>query len=526
MLAPRRGLPLLFVLALTGCSQAGSPTPVGSPPPGIVVVTTGGVALDDGAADVPPTLDLAVSGDGVNTSVVGGKLDGRSLSLSDGDGGVVARVAPMAYASKHTLDLDVAGRRQEVIDFHVVDRTQVSAAVWLGASRQPVVDVVFEHAPDQAPVAAALPGAKLTWTDSTHLLVGWSTPPASISIPAGLPAAMGSVLEGPLHLSLTGLGSGQLRRATVPPAIPAPPGVHVMLWTVGTAASHASTVAHAAATTILSPTGWVAESDGSLSDSPDAVTLAAAAAEGRPAWPLLANDFSDPGGTTQLLSSSAAEASLIGTLMGEVSSLHLGGIDLDFEDLPGTDRDAFTAFAGTLASALHSAGAGLAIDVIPNAPGVVDALASVYNYPQLAAVADLLVVMAYDEHTAAGDPGPVAGVGWQAEELAGTLQGVPASKVLLGIPFYSRRWSGGDVTASDYADSVAQALSEPDVSYDYDFGGATPILDSDPGGVATQLYFDDADSLLRKIDLAASLGLEGVAAWRSGFEDPAFWSVV
>ncbi len=73
---------------------------------------------------------------------------------------------------------------------------------------------------------------------------------------------------------------------------------------------------------------------------------------------------------------------------------------------------------------------------------------------------------------------------------------------------------------------MAQALGEPDVAYDYDFGAATPILDSAPGGVATQLYFDDADSLLRKIDLAHSLGLEGVAAWRSGFEDPAFWSVV
>ena len=467
-----------------------------------------------------------MSGAGVTPSVVNAKLDGRRLTLASSDGAVVAQVAPMAYASSHSLDIDITGRPEQVIDFQVVDRTGVSAAVWLDASGQTVVDVVFEHAPDRAAVASALPSAQFSWTDGTHLRLGWSTRPADISIPAGLAAARGSVLDGPLHLSLTGLVAGQLRRATVPVAVPAPTGLHLMLWTVDTAASHSSTQAHAAATAILSPTGWVAGSDGSLSGSPDAVTLAAAAAAGHLAWPLLANDFSDPSGTSQLLGSSVAEVSLISTLVGDVRSLHLGGVDLDFEAVPGDDRDALTAFAGSLAAALHGAGAGLAVDVIPSAPGAVDDASAAYDYAGLAAVADLLVVMTYDEHTAAGNPGPVAGVDWQATELSGTMEGVPASKMVLGIPIYSRRWSGDQVTASDYADAVAQALSEPDVSYDYDFGAATPVLDSDPGGVATQLWFDDGDSLLRKIDLAHRLGLEGVAAWRSGFEDPAFWSVI
>jgi spore germination protein YaaH len=73
---------------------------------------------------------------------------------------------------------------------------------------------------------------------------------------------------------------------------------------------------------------------------------------------------------------------------------------------------------------------------------------------------------------------------------------------------------------------VAQALAEPDVSYDYDFQAASPLLLSDPGGVPTQLWFDDADSLLRKIAAAGQLGLAGVAAWVAGDEDPTFWSVI
>ncbi len=318
---PRLGLLLLPLLILTGCSaQAGTPTPVGSPPSGLVVVTAGGTALEDGADDVPPTLQLSVSGDGVTNASVGAKLDGRRLFLANGKGGVAAVVTPMAYASSHSLEIDVVGRPAQLISFHVIDGTQVSAAAWLDAAGHPVVEVVFEHAPDRAEVAAALPSAQLTWIDSTHLRLVWSASPSSITIPAGLAAARGSALDGPLHLSLTGLAAGELRRATVPAAAPAPPGLNLMLWTVGTAASHASTQAHAQAVTILSPTGWVAEADGSLSGSPDVVTTAAATADGRPDWPLVANDFGDPDGTTQLLTSPTAEVSLISTLAGDVGT--------------------------------------------------------------------------------------------------------------------------------------------------------------------------------------------------------------
>ena len=38
-------------------------------------------------------------------------------------------------------------------------------------------------------------------------------------------------------------------------------------------------------------------------------------------------------------------------------------------------------------------------------------------------------------------------------------------------------------------------------------------------------FFDDADSLARKVALARKHHLEGVAAWRLGFEDPNFWSL-
>jgi spore germination protein len=522
---PRRACLGLLLLTLAGCASpfAGGPSPAASPR-GLVVVTAGGTALDDGTDDVPPTLDLGLEGSGVTLSVVSATLDGRRLTLTPSAKGVTAGVAPMAYDSQHQLVIDVTGRPQEVIGFQVVDRTGVSAAAWLGPAGQLVCQVVFEWAPDRAAIAAALPQAQLRWIDDTHLSLAWATPQANLTIPAGLAASRGSVLDGPLQLSLTGLQTGQLRRSTVPAAAAAPAGLPLTLWTDGTAASHASTWAHASAAAILSPTGWQVESDGGLQGTPDPVTLAAAA--GRPEWPVLKNDDAGPSGTDLLLNSASARSALIAVVVSQVRSLDLAGVNLDFEGVPGSDESALTAFAGQLSTALRAAGAGLSIDVVPHTLAGTNSASAAYDDPGLAAVADYLVVMAYDESTEAGQPGPVAGVDWQAAELDGTMSGVPADKIVLGIPLYARTWSGEQVTAGGYPSMVARALGEADVSYDYDFPAATPVLVSDPGGVPTQLWFDDADSLLRKIDAVSSLGLAGVAAWVAGDEDPEFWSVV
>ncbi len=520
----RRLLAVALLSLLAGCASTAPAGP--GVPDGVLIVTAGGAQLYDGDTAVPPTLDLRVAGDGIHRGVVAVTLDGRRVSLTTVPGGLGASVAPMAFASSHALTVAVRGQPTQSYHFQVVSRTQVSAAAWIAPGGGLACQVVFQYAPAQGPLAAALPDARLTWADPTHLTLSWTAPPAALTIPGGLPARWGSVLDGPLTLSLTGLRAGRLRRATAPAPPAPPPGLALTLWSVQTAASHASVAGHASAAAVLSPAGWQVQPGGGLSGSPDAAALAAAAAAHRPAWPLLANSSAGPSGTDQLLHDPAAESALVAAVTVQVRRLRLGGVNLDFEAVPGGDRGQLTALVQELAASLHAAGAGLSVDVVPHAPGAVDAASAAYDYPALAAAADRLVVMTYDEHFAAGDPGPIAGVDWQAAELAGTLPGVPHSKVILGIPLYARTWTGDQVTVSGYAPAVATALSWPDLAYGYDFSAETPELSGDPGGVPAQLWFDDAQSLLYKIAAVPRLGLAGVAAWRAGFEDPSFWTAI
>jgi len=67
------------------------------------------------------------------------------------------------------------------------------------------------------------------------------------------------------------------------------------------------------------------------------------------------------------------------------------------------------------------------------------------------------------------------------------------------------------------------ALQVPGARVDYNFNTQTPYILSPDRSLTT--YFDDADSLARKVALVHTFGLAGVAAWRLGFEDPRFWSL-
>jgi spore germination protein len=164
--------------------------------------------------------------------------------------------------------------------------------------------------------------------------------------------------------------------------------------------------------------------------------------------------------------------------------------------------------------------------VVPHKPGHLNVYSAAYDLSAISAKADLVTLMAYDEHTSLTGPGAVAGLAWDQQVLGGSLPEVRSpGTVLLGLPLYARTWAGdGGVVADSYAASVSAALSGAGARIDYDFGAATPFVHGADGASTT--YFDDADSLAAKLALVAAHRLRGVALWRLGFEDPAVWEVL
>lgn len=528
------GLAWSLSLLLFACAPASPGTSSGaSGSPALVVVTAGGTALVDGQADVPPTLDLKISAsEPLAPSTVRARLDGAALPLSAASGGAVtASVAPLPLGSAHHLDLEVPGRGAEAIGFHVVPAAGAMAALHADAHDGTVLDVAFQLAPhDRRAVESGLPGGgAVSWPDGRHLRVAWATAPGgSFGVPAGLPVARGSHLAAALRLPLDPVAPGSLRRATepAPPASPAAGAPLVVAFTAGTAKSRASLAAHWQQVSLVSPTGMAVTSGGGVRGAPDSAAVATAAAHGLPVWPLLQNDASDSAGIDALLSDPAAVGRLVAAASGALVEGGFPGLHLDIEGVPEKDRDHLSDLIHRLAQALHAQGRKLAVAVVPHKPGHLNVYSAAYDLPAISAAADLVTLMAYDEHTSLTGPGAVAGLAWDQQVLAGSLPEMhsPAT-ALLGLPLYARTWAAdGGVVADSYAASLGGALSNPGARVDYDFDAATPLVRSADGASST--YFDDAASLAVKLSLAASQHMRGIALWRLGFEDPAWWDAL
>ncbi len=520
----RRAVGLAAALLVCGCSVG--PFGSSSPSYGIIVVTAGHAVLRGGADDVPPRLQLRLHAQtAFQSGDVTASLDRAPLALQAQGGDVVGSLAsPLALGSRHHLDFAITGRADPLsFDFSVIPPTAAMLAAHLDGSGTFVVDGAFANAPDQKALAAALPGASLAWSDPDHVLISWPGPrPAGIDLPTSLPTAEGAHLAGTLHLDLAGLRRGSLRRATVPAAA-ATGAVPLVAFASDTAASNSSAAHHVAALTAVSPTGWSAAPDGTLLGNPDPVAVARARARGVQIWPLVANDSNDPAATSALLVDQAAVTQLVSSIAQSAANAAYDGVHLDFEGVDGADKPALTALVRALAAALHKVGAKLAVDVVPHGVSGTNRFSAAYDDRAIGQIADVVNVMTYDEHGDGGSPGPVAGLDWQRAELAATLPDLQPGKTLLGIPFYARRWDGSGGHSDAYGPAVAYALGLPGARVDYDFAAQTPFIRSGDGSSVT--YFDDADSLARKLALVHANGLAGAAAWRLGYEDPAFWSL-
>jgi spore germination protein YaaH len=510
-----------MALLVSGCTFPGF-----SPPPNYqyVVITAGGIGLRTGDSDVPPNLDLKLHATGgpLKSSDVTATLDGADLALATSGSNLIATVKPLlALSSTHRLAVAVAGMKTQYITFSVIPPTAAMIAAHLDPVSGLVVDAVFADAPDQTAVGAALPGATVTWIDGQHARITWrGKAPSSIALPATIPTAGDAHLDPGITLSLGGIPRNTIRRVTVP-AAPSVSGVKVDAFVINTAASNSAFAFHLGAVAEMSPTGWQAQNDGTILGTPDQSAVARSGDAHIPIWPSLTNN-PDPKATDQLLTNPKAVAVLINEMIASIKFQGYSGINVDFEGMLAADKAPFTAFVQQLGTALHAHNAKMIVDIVPHDFSGTNAYSAAYDVAAIGKAADLVDLMAYDEHGGGGTPGPVAGLDWDTSILAATLPDLDPAHVLLGIPLYGREW-GSIGGASAYSNVVYNALHVSGARVDYDFRTQTPFVVS-PNGSLTS-YFDDADSLARKIGLVQSDKLGGIAAWRLGFEDPQFWSL-
>ena len=106
-----------------------------------------------------------------------------------------------------------------------------------------------------------------------------------------------------------------------------------------------------------------------------------------------------------------------------------------------------------------------------------------------------------------------------------SLQEVPAERLIAGIPFYTRIWTGEGDTLTSTAiglDTAKQWAEENNVSltWDNELGQYTGATENE------RLWLEDNESLELKMNYITSSGLGGVACWKLGLEGKDTWEIV
>ncbi|MFR7666291.1 MAG: glycosyl hydrolase family 18 protein [Clostridia bacterium] len=245
-------------------------------------------------------------------------------------------------------------------------------------------------------------------------------------------------------------------------------------------------------------------------------------------WALLSNN-SDKPTTTEILNDYKLREKLINNIVTAVVTFNLDGINLDFEYLNESDKDVYSRLVIELAPRLKELGKVLSVDV--TAPDGSPDWSLCYDRNVIGDVADYIVFMGYDQNgVSSPKEGTTAGCDWVEANIKKFLgqEGVEASKIILGTPFYTRIWTenNGSVT-SKVVNMKNIASNIPDgTKTTWDDSLKQNYAEYEKGGKTYKIWIEDAKSLRCKLELVNTYNLAGAAYWEKDRETDDIWDMV
>lgn len=285
---------------------------------------------------------------------------------------------------------------------------------------------------------------------------------------------------------------------------------------------------------VVSPT-WFSLVDGSgnVQSKADSAYVKWAHGQGMQVWGLYSNSF-DPDLTSEALANFENRLTTILQMLHYAKLYDLDGINIDYENVYTKDGENLTQFMRELRPLAEEQGLVVSIDVTPKSNS--EMWSAFLDRRALGEVVDYLILMAYDEHWAASPvSGSVASLPWVRTSVTRILEedGVSPDKLILGIPLYTRIWTetekDGKTEVSSKAigmekaqEIIAEKKLKPRLSEET---GQNYVEYSDKEGLH-RIWLEDADSLARRVELAKSLKLAGIATWNRSFASDEAWETL
>ena len=285
---------------------------------------------------------------------------------------------------------------------------------------------------------------------------------------------------------------------------------------------------------ILSPT-WFSVSDinGTVKSKANINYVKKAHQSGYKVWALFSNSFS-PIISSRILNDGLLKDKVINQIVTYAKTYNLDGINIDFENINLKDKDMYSQFVRELAPMLRAQGKVVSVDV--GTPDGSENFSRCFDLKALADAVDYVALMTYDQHwSTCSYSGSVAQYSWVEDKLQATLKKVPSTKLLLGLPFYTRGWkedidSSGSTKATQYkvfsmkGAKTEVKINNAEVRWANESGQFYAQFSKDNS--IYKIWLEDNDSINLKSSLVYKYNLAGVAIWEKTYATPDVWEVL
>jgi len=219
----------------------------------------------------------------------------------------------------------------------------------------------------------------------------------------------------------------------------------------------------------------------------------------------------------QILNDPEASNRLIDNVINTMREKGYEGLDIDFEYILPEDRENFVNFVRNMTNRLNEEGytvlTALAPKISADQPGL---LYEAHDYPALGDASNRVLLMTYEWGYTYGPAMAVAPINRVEEVLDYAVTEIPREKIYMGIPNYGYDFTLPYVQGVSRANSLSnvqavELAADVGANIQYDEVAQSPyFIYFDNQGRQHEVWFEDARSILAKLDLFSEYGFEGV----------------